>query len=196
MLFRRRSPAALSEHLRVMLWPRRSFRRSAKYYAKRALRLNGTPHAIAAGIAAGVFVSWLPVPGFHFILAAAVAWILAGNLVASAIGTAFGNPLTFPFIWGSTYEIGQLVLRGRSPDVIEPLHLGSMLGHVSLSSIWEPLLKPMMVGSLPLGLFFGLVFYFLTYWGAVAFRNRRRMRLALTRERRSGASGMGASTQP
>ena len=50
------------------------------------------------GVSAGVFISFLPIPGFHFLLAALVAWCLAGNVVASALGTAFGNPLTFPVI--------------------------------------------------------------------------------------------------
>lgn len=161
-----------------MFWPRRSFWRSAQYFAKRVLRLSATPHAIAMGVAAGVLVSFLPIPGFHFLLAALVAWIFAGNIVASALGTAFGNPLTFPLIWGATYELGRLILHGRAIDGIEPLQVGTALRRLDFSLIWEPLLKPMVVGAIPLGLVFGVIFYGATRWTVSTFQNRRRERLA------------------
>src|SRR5690606_9209209 len=116
MLFRRRKPAHFGERLRVFLWPRRSFWRSAQYFAKRVLRLTATPHAIAAGIAAGTLASFTPYLGFHFIIAAAVAWVIRGNLIASALGTAVGNPLTFPFIWASTMAAGRFILYGSHPE--------------------------------------------------------------------------------
>jgi uncharacterized protein len=178
MLFRRRNPADASEHLRTLLWPRRSFWRSAKYFTKRVLRLSATPHAIATGVAAGVFVSFLPTPGFHFLLAALVAWVFAGNIVASALGTAFGNPLTFPLIWGATYEVGRLVLYGRAIDGLEPLQVGTALRQLDIAQIWDPLLKPMIMGAIPLGLAFGLIFYIATRWSIAGFQERRRLRLA------------------
>lgn len=193
MLFRRRSPAVFSERLRVMLWPRRSVWRSAKYYGKRALRLNASPHSIAVGIAAGVFVSFLPFLGFHFVLAAGMAWFLAGNVVASAIGTTFGNPLTYPLIWGGTYEAGELILEGMHLNAAAPLSLGELLQHLDFSQLWGPILEPMAVGAIPLGLFFAVMSYALTYRAAAIFRERRLRRLASIRAQRSESAGTGAS---
>jgi hypothetical protein len=178
MLFGRKVPAGLGERVRTSLWPRRSFWRSAKYFAKRALRLSATPHAIASGVAAGVFVSFLPIPGFHFAIAALFAWLIAGNIVASAIGTAFGNPITFPVIWGACYELGELILKGSASEPAQPIHLGHALAHLDFAPLWEPLLKPITVGAIPLGLLFAAIFYVLTRWAATAFRDRRRRRLA------------------
>lgn len=178
MLFGRKVPAGLAERVRTSLWPRRSFWRSGKYFAKRALRLSASPHAIASGVAAGVFVSFLPIPGFHFVIAALFAWMIAGNVVASAIGTAFGNPITFPVIWGACYEVGHLILHGSAATPSQPIHLGHALAHFDFAPLWEPLLKPITVGAIPLGLFFATVFYVLTRWAATAFRDRRRRRLA------------------
>jgi uncharacterized protein len=186
MLFRRRKPAGLRERLRTLFWPRRSFWRSAQYYAKRVLRLTATPHAIAAGVAAGVFTSFLPFVGFHFIIAAILAWIIAGNILASAIGTAVGNPLTFPFIWGSTYEIGRFILEGRGPGEPRNIELVRLLRHLDFAQLWEPLIKPMTVGGVTLGLLFGMVFYVLTRWATIAFREQRRKRLADKARRRAG----------
>jgi uncharacterized protein (DUF2062 family) len=177
MLFRRRSRETWSKRLRVVVWPRRSFWRSARYFAARALRLTATPHAIAAGVAAGVFASFLPFPGFHFILAAIVAWIIAGNIVASAFGTAIGNPLTFPLIWGSTLEIGRAILHGRQPDSFSPIEIGQALRNLEFSSLWEPVLLPMTVGAIPIGLAFALAFYMATRWATARFRERRRLSL-------------------
>ncbi|MBY8918631.1 DUF2062 domain-containing protein [Nitratireductor sp. L1-7-SE] len=194
MLFRRRKPADLWERARTMVWPRRSFWRSAQYFVKRALRLTATPHAIAAGIAAGVFASFTPFMGFHFFIAAGLAWCIGGNLVASAIGTAVGNPLTFPFIWGATLETGRLILYGRELSHGAPIHLGKMLRHLEFSQLWEPVIKPMSVGALPLGIFFALVFYFVTRWATFTFREQRRKRLAERARRKAGRQAFDART--
>lgn len=194
MLFRRRKPADVWERARTLIWPRRSFWRSAQYFTKRILRLTATPHAIAAGVAAGVFASFTPFLGFHFFIAALLAWCLGGNLVASAIGTAVGNPLTFPLIWGATYETGRLILLGGEQAQLAPVHIGRMLRHLEFSQLWQPLIKPMTVGSLPLGLLFAVAFYVLTRWGLVAFREQRRRRLAERARRRAHRQALGART--
>lgn len=180
------------ERLRTVVWPRRSLWRSLQYYTKRVLRLTATPHAIAGGVAAGVFASFTPFLGFHFLLAAALAWIIGGNLVASAFGTAIGNPLTFPFIWGATLETGKLILYGRQPSELATVHLGEMMRHLHFSELWQPLLKPMSVGALPLGLTFAVGFYIATRWALVTFREQRRRRLA-DRARRRAAVQQGAT---
>ena len=177
MLFKRRNPADFRERLRLALWPRRSFRRSARYFTKRVLRLRATPHAIAAGVAAGVFASFFPL-GVHLVVALAISWLIAGNLVAAAIGTAFGNPLTIPVMWGATYEVGYMILHGGETGSIQPAHIGSLIDEMGIAALWEPLLEPMIVGALPLGFAFAAAAYWLTRWAVAAFHERRRVRLA------------------
>lgn len=189
MLFRRRQPAGWSERLRLMLWPRRSFRRSVLYLTKRIMRIAATPHAVALGVAIGVFVTFIPVPGLHIVLAVALAWPMAGNLVASALGTAIGNPLTFPFIWGATYELGQAILRFGEPGAAAPIELGHAMLDFRLAELWEPLLKPMVVGGLPLGVLFSLVSYVLTRWAVARFQGRRAPRRSM-----AGGSARDAGT--
>ncbi len=183
MLFRRRKPAGFWERTRVFFWPRRSFSRSFQYFGKRILRLSATPHAIAAGVAAGVIASWSPFLGFHFIIAAALAFVLAGNVIASALGTAFGNPLTFPFIWTASYKMGQHILVDDFHGEVRGIHLGRMFRELDFNQLWEPVIKPMLVGCLPFAAAFGIGFYILTYVSVATFQNRRRRRL---NERRLG----------
>ena len=178
MLFRRRNPDGLFERLRTYVWPRRSFSRSLQYFSKRILRLNATPHAVAAGVAAGIFASFFPV-GSHFAIAAFVCWLIAGNMVAGGLGTfVFGNPLTFPLVVGATWETGKIMLHGHMQSHERPAHLSEMLQTLSISQLWAPVLKPMLCGAVPLGLIFGLLFYGITRYGMTAFREQRRKRLA------------------
>ena len=179
--------------MRTLLWPRRSFWRSAQYFGKRVLRLNATPHAVAAGVAAGVFASFLPFVGFHFLIAAGLAWALAGNVVASAIGTAVGNPVTFPLIWSVTLELGRFILYGYHPEGIVRPNIGDALRQMEFAQLWEPLIKPMSVGAIPLGLVFGVGFYIFTRWATAAFQKRRRKRIAeRVRRRAAGIEAQAA----
>ncbi len=175
-------------------WPQRSFARSFQYLIKRVLRLTATPHAIAAGVAAGVFASWTPLLGFHFLLAFVVAYVLAGNMAAAALGTAFGNPLTFPFIWALSRKTGNQMLGDEVGHHSRHFDLGALLGQRDMSQLWEPVLKPMLIGAVPLGLASGLVFYGLTYMSVRTFQSRRQLRLADRAKAREKALAEGGAT--
>lgn len=176
MIFGRRNKPGLAERFRVFIWPRRSWLRSGKYFVKRILRLTGSPYAIAAGVAAGAFTSFTPFLGFHFIISWVLAFIIGGNLLAAALGTAVGNPITFPFIWGATYNTGALVL-GKSKIEGGELHLGHSLMSSSFEALW-PVIKVMAVGAIPTGLICGLICYFLVRKSCDAYQHRRKAVLA------------------
>lgn len=188
MLFKRRKRLGQWHRLRVLLWPRVSWRRSLLYYAKRVLRLSGTPHAIALGAALGAFASFTPFVGLHLIFTLAVAWLLSANMIAGGLGTAIGNPLTFPLIWAGTYEIGQVILQGVSRDA--PAGLEYELTNKSFAQLM-PVLKPMVVGSIPLGLASGVIVYLIAYKCVSAYQTARRRRF----ERRLRAGRVAESGQ-
>ncbi len=177
MLFRRRQPISRLTKLRELFWPRRGFVRSFQYLSKRVLRLSATPHAIAAGVVAGVVSSWTPFIGLHFLLAFAIAYLIAGNMVAAAIGTAFGNPLTFPLIWATTWEVGHRMI-GKGDPVTQSVDLEQKFSLARLDSMWEPILKPMLIGAVPLAALSGAVLYCVIYVSVSKFQQRRRIRLA------------------
>ena len=186
MLFKRRNEASRWERFRVWLWPRVSWRRSWIYFFKRALRLSATPYAIAMGCAVGAFVSCTPFLGFHFMLTFAIAWLLGGNLIAGAIGTAVGNPLTFPLLLGASYEVGKFILPGQ--ERAAPRDLGADLMEKSFHQLW-PLIKPMAVGAIPVGLMVGLVVYIVVYKAVAATQAARQRRLEVRRAGEPPAQG-------
>ena len=81
--------------------------------------------------------SFTPLIGFHFILAAFIALVLRGSLLASAAGTMVGNPLTFPLIWMATFKVGN-VLTGRDGHAagLNAEDLPAAAGDVS-GRLWE-----------------------------------------------------------
>lgn len=182
MLFRRRNKPTNIERLRVAVWPRNSWSRSTRYFGKRVLRLTATPHAIAIGFAAGAFASFTPLVGFHFIIAFALAYVIRGNLIASALGTSVGNPLTFPFIWASTFKVGQWILHSETAPAAQDIHkeFAKRLLDNSLD-VLLPMFKPMIVGALPLGLTTGVICYVVVYKSVEVYQHRRKATLARKR---------------
>lgn len=193
MLFRRRKRPSLLETLRIALWPRRSFARSAKYVCLRLWRLSGSPHAIAIGCAAGVFIGFTPLYGMQFMLAGLLAWVLGGSILAALLGTFVANPLSFPLIWFSTYKIGCVMLTGNLLGTCGALPEG-LAGWASaifarlmdfsaetaimlFQGVW-PVVKPMALGSLPLGALAAVATYVVVRQMVKLRQRRRRERLA------------------
>ncbi|MTH97742.1 DUF2062 domain-containing protein [Roseibium sp. RKSG952] len=196
MLFRRRDKPSRMERIRVAVWPRHSWSRSTRYFSKRVLRLSATPNAIALGFASGAFASFTPLIGFHFLTAFATAYIVRGNFIAAALGTSVGNPLTFPFIWASTFKVGQWILGG------EATHADAHAVHAQFQErllqnsfdLLLPMLKPMIVGAIPLGLTTGILSYIIVYKSVEVYQRRRKHTLAIKRQPKKNAPGESNQT--
>jgi uncharacterized protein (DUF2062 family) len=67
-----------------------------------------------------------------------------------------------------------------------------MMHKLSFAKLWHPVLEPMLIGAVPLGLVFGLLFYGITRWGMNVFREQRRKRLAERASRREQSAHPGA----
>ena len=196
-MFQRRKPLSVFNQLRAIFWPARGFRRLFSYLFQRIIRLPGTPVSIASGFASGVAASFTPFIGFHFLIGGALAMLLRGNVLASAIGTFFGNPWTFIPIWLADYEVGLGVIHaiGYGDDLsaltLDELGgiLGSVLQFMSLSGAlsWsellvrvEHVLMPMLIGGVVLGVIAWLVSFLLGLWAVRGWRIHRAKRLLKT----------------
>ncbi len=105
-------------------------------------------------------------------------------MIAAAFGTAFGNPLTFPLIFAAAYRIG-IYLLGRQPsDWVGEANLFSLLGQLDFGPLWHPILKPMLIGGLPLAALCGAAFYVLTWQGVRMFQQQGKRRTLNNPERR------------
>ena len=113
MIFRRRDKRPWWRIVAEFVWPRGGWGRAFTYVKHRLHRLPDPPERIARGIFAGVFASFTPFYGFHFLTAGILAWILRGNIPAALLGTFFGNPLTYLPIGVVSLQTGYAIL-GRN----------------------------------------------------------------------------------
>lgn len=195
MVFKRRNPRGLLKTIAEFFWPRGGWRRAATYVLHRMRRLPDTPERICIGIAAGSFVSFLPLYGLHFLSAALVAWVLRGNILAALLGTFYGNPITFPFMAVSALELGHWLLgTGAMVSFTEAMgaigHASGELTHNLIAMItggpahwtrlaaffWRVFL-PYMLGGVLIGAPSAVIIYFLHLPLVRAYQRRRAKRL-------------------
>ena len=109
------------------------------------------PREIAAGIAVGNFIAFVPIIGTHTILAVALASLLRLSPFMVILGAQISNPFTIPFQFFLCAEVGNLVLNGEFL-VLEISRDINYLDHYIL---------PIIVGSIVLGLAVSGVSYLL-----------------------------------
>ncbi|WOI55759.1 DUF2062 domain-containing protein [Palleronia sp. LCG004] len=112
-MFKRRTRRSMLASVGRWFYPRGGWWRAIRYMAYRLRRLPDPAYKISRGIAAGVFVSFTPFFGLHFLVSAGLAWLIGGNMLAALLATFVGNPVTFPIIAGISVEIGSRMLGRR-----------------------------------------------------------------------------------
>ena len=203
-MFRRRKPLSMLKQLRAVIWPERGFRRLFSYLFQRIIRLPGTPASIASGFASGVAASFTPFLGLHFILAGALAMLFRGNVLASAIGTFFGNPWTFILIWLADYEVGLGIIHafvyGAYLQVLSIDELVAIMGNAmrflsfsgtiswaDLSTDIEQVFMPLLIGGTVLGAIAFVTSFLLTLWAVKGWRLHRAKRMLKAAQRAADA---------
>jgi uncharacterized protein (DUF2062 family) len=131
---------------------------------KKLFSLKDNPHAIAGGVAIGMFVGFTPLFGLKTLLALGAAWLLRCNPIAAVISVSLHDVVTpfWPFLLRIEYDIGYWIL--SNPHVLPP-HLE--MHHLKVAEFfkWTTFLKvglPLLVGSLFLSAPAAVIFYFLT----------------------------------
>jgi uncharacterized protein (DUF2062 family) len=202
MIFKRRDKPPFWERTREILLPRKGFWRGWDYIRKRMHRLPDSPHRIALGFACGAFASFSPFFTLHFLLAAGLAWMLRGNILAAIFGTAVGNPLTFPFIVALSLWLGRWMLGrgGEQSDFAAITHafaeafnslsatVQSWFGYGpsmmdGLLLFLDDVFLPYLIGGIAPGLVAATVSYWIIGPIVAAYQERRRKKLAARAKR-------------
>ena len=110
MVFRRRSPLTWPDWLRQQVYPKGGIWRAMLYQWHRLRRLPDPPHRIARGVFAGTFANFPPILGIQMPVAALLAWVLRGNILAAVLATFLSNPLTTPLIAWTSLRFGNWLL--------------------------------------------------------------------------------------
>lgn len=159
------------------------WRRYFRYLRYRVVRLPGSPHTIAIGFACGAALSFTPLIGVHFALAALLAWIIGGNVLASIIGTGVGNPWTFPLIWFWIHRLGSWIIGGDASDSEAIDFNVTILFDNFIDVFW-----PMLVGGVPMAIIVFPIAYYSSRYVVRTYQARRRTHLERVAVRRVRAA--------
>jgi len=194
VVFRRREKRSWPRIVAEFLWPRGGWGRAAQYVRHRLRRLPDSPERIARGIFAGVFASFTPFYGFHFVTAAIVAKAMRGNILASLLATFFGNPITFPLIAWCSLRLGHWMLGTRFKEedadtLVRKFSLAAQDLWRNLGALftpetaqWHGLTKfyfdvflPYLIGGIVPGIIVASIAYYVSLPVITAYQNRRRL---------------------
>jgi len=87
----------------------RQYRHLLSRWWRSVLVVQDTPHRVAWGFAIGMFIGWLPIVSIQMVVAAVLAWLLRGNVVASLPPVWITNPVTMVPIYYLCNQTGALV---------------------------------------------------------------------------------------
>ncbi|MEL6207658.1 MAG: DUF2062 domain-containing protein [Pseudomonadota bacterium] len=193
MVFKRRDKRSWGRATAEFFWPRTGWARAATYVKHRLQRLPDSPHRIARGIFCGVFVSFTPLYGLHFVASAVLAKVVRGNIVASLLATFFGNPITFPIIAAGSLRLGHWILGtdgmrdgGERLGAKFSAAFGDLWRNTKaiftddvahwggLKVFYSDVFLPYFVGGLIPGLIVAFIAYYMSLPVITAYQNRRR----------------------
>ena len=156
-------------------------------------RLPDTPERIARGIWAGVFTTFTPFYGLHFLVAFAIARVMRGNILAALMATFFGNPLTYVPIGLISLQTGYALLGtefdegkhrsfgGKFADAGQDLwnnFLAMFTDRVAdwhgLAVFYNEVFFPYLIGGLIPGVITASISYYVSVPLIRAFKNRRK----------------------
>lgn len=177
------------------LWPR--IRYLISHYI---LHLDDTPHRIALGVFLGCFIGSTPTIGIQVLLYFACVAVIPANKLSGLPPIWITNPLTaVPFFY-MNWRLGGFLLTGRletsseSKEAIARLVDGppgqdkAFLERMFDAEFWYAavdLLRSigveLWVGSIVVGLLTGVIGYWATYYGIVAYRSRQNRAKAAAR---------------
>ena len=201
----KRNPRSYLRIIAEFFYLRGGWYRAAQYVIHRLRRLPDPAHRISRGIAAGIFASFTPFFGLHFLTAAILSWIMRGNVLASLLATFIGNPITFPLIAELSVNLGNAML-GLPSDVHLPEIAAQFAGATTdlwanlragftedvadwsrLSQFVDRVFYPYLVGCLVPGIVAGTAGYVLANPLIHAYQRRRIKKLKERYEKRLSA---------
>jgi len=192
-VFKRRDRRPIWRIAQTAVYPHGGWRRAFEYVKHRVRRLPDTPEKIGRGIWAGVFTTFTPFYGLHFVIAAAIAKLMRGNILAALMATFFGNPLTYVPIGVVSLTTGHWLL-GVRPNNIEHQSLGGKFAAAgadlwhnfvalftpetmdwsALAVFYRDVFFPYLLGGMIPGAVTATIAYYMSVPLLRAYQNRRR----------------------
>jgi len=141
---------------------------------RRLLNLRDRPHAVAGGVAIGMFIGFTPLFGLKTLLCLGIAYILRCSPIAAVITVSLHDVVTpfWPVLLEIEYEIGHKLLSSPRHPVPEFAFHGLRWPELLQWTTFLELGLPLLVGSVFLSTPAAIVSYAGMFW----FLKRREVR--------------------
>ncbi len=140
---------------------------------KAIVSFDDTPEKLALSFAVGVYISVSPFFGIHTILAIILSLLFKLNKISTIAGSWINMPWTIPFVYYAEYKIGEFLLDKNIRFNVKPFTIEHYLRSGSDAFL------AIFIGSVVVGIFFGVIFYFLLKYLIII--RRRRMNVSTKR---------------
>ncbi len=147
---------------------RTKFTQSRLY--QRFIKLQASPHAIAGGMALGLFIGMSPFFGLHVITAVGMAALLKWSKISALIGVQITNAVTAPFIYPINYWVGSKLV-GFSAKTAWPSAF-TFSEFIQLLRQSNQIIMDLLIGGSVLGLPLALAGYVATLWLVRVYRRK------------------------
>ena len=192
-MFKRRERRSVFRFFHEVIFSLKGTWRAIEYVGIRLKRIPDTPHKISLGMSCGIFASFTPLFGLHFLIAGLLSYVFRANVLASLIGTFVGNPITFPIITVFNLKLGEWILgsseysSGDGGKIFEGfldfifLIYKSLFTEGSVDENSVPRMNeflsgvffPYSLGGLIVGIFVAIISYFLLRPLVATYQNQR-----------------------
>ena len=167
------------------------WRKAKRFVLLRVLHADDPPHALALGLAIGVFVAMTPTIGAQMVIAAAIAASFRANKILAMAAVWISNPVTMVQIYYVNWRIGQhfvetgvvdgaSAVQAQITKIVESIGgMSNLFFHLLDKAFWSEVLRlvwalgiELWIGSFLVGLVCALPSYAITRWIITAYRRR------------------------
>ena len=142
-MFKRRERRSIFRFFYEVIFSLKGISRAIEYVGIRLKRIPDTPHKISLGMSCGIFASFTPLFGLHFLIAGLLSYLLRANVLASLIGTAFtdlmivltGVMQSWPQVVEAPFSKASEILSFTAGKLLTPFSLVS-IAIAALLIIW------------------------------------------------------------
>ena len=157
----------------------------------RLLHVDDSPQQMARGVAAGLFVAYLPLLGLHIPLAFILAQLIRANKALAVVAVWISNPLTFVLIYFPSYRLGRMIVAffHQKPQ-LELNHIQEMLNQTfspsymivnlftldywkQAAAVFTKIGLEMCIGGIVLGLVAAGIGYWFAFYFIIGYRTRK-----------------------
>lgn len=135
------------------------------------MKLDDSPHKLAAAFALGIFIAFSPWLGLHIVSCIVLAWLFRLNKVVVLTASFINNPWTIVPMYAFCLWFGFKITGSDAPV---PDIAWADIGFRDMITLLKPFIWPYVAGTLAIGAAAAIIGYGTFFWGVRRYRRDER----------------------